>query len=455
MAHELARQFRRVTVEPVGFALELLGDRNVEAHALAREKIFVDRFVHERVPEPVCEAVGLGDEHLVRDRVAEALVQLGFGDVGDRGHESVVGGTADDRQDPQRALRRFRERVDAREHDVAQGLGQRVGAELLRREELLCEERVAVRAVERARNEIRLRNIAPDRGDQLRDLVAVEAGQIDARDRTRALELGEHRPQRVPPVQVIATERADDQHARVTQVAGEEHEEVTRGVIGPVQVLEEQQRRDAVAEANDRAEQVLEQRRPAVAGVVAAVVQLGEKPGQRGFGVADDGGLERGIEVPVRVAQRLHDRPEGQRPVHELHARARGDQATGFPHPGGELGDEPGLADAGFAADQVGGRALFARRGLEGCDEHIELGLPADEPGARDARCHAVDCANSSVLGGPVLPSGGAAQAPGLPAAVAVAAGLGEAGLGELVDCEGVVAVHGALLGVFHHPRSA
>ena len=132
-----------------------------------------------------------------------------------------------------------------------------------------------------------------------------------------------------------------------------------------------------------------------------------------------------------------------------------GDEAAGFLHPGGELGDEPGLADAGFTADQVGGRALFARRGLEGRDEHVELGLPADEPGARDARCHTVDCANSSVLGGPVLPAGGPAQAPDFPAAVAVAAGLGEAGLGELVDCEGVVAVHGQLLGVFHHPRSA
>ena len=108
---------------------------------------------------------------------------------------------------------------------------------------------------------------------------------------------------------------------------------------------------------------MLEQRRPAVAGVVAAVVQLGEKPGQRGFGVADDGGLERGIEVPVHVAERLHDRSERQRPVHELDARARRDETAGFLHPGGELGDEPGLADAGFTADQVGGqRALRSPR---------------------------------------------------------------------------------------------
>ena len=207
-----------------------------------------------------------------------------------------------------------------------------------------------------ARDEIRLRYVAADRGDQLRDLVAVEAGQVDARDRAGAFELGEYRPQRVPPVEIIGAERPHDEHARVAQVAGEEHEEVACGVIRPVQVFEEEQRRDAVAEADDRAEQVLEQRRPAVAGVVAAVVQLGEKPGQRGFGVADDGGLERGIEMPVRVAERLHDRPEGQRAVHELEARARRDQATGFLHPGGELGDEPGLADAGFTADQVGGR---------------------------------------------------------------------------------------------------
>ena len=84
-----------------------------------------------------------------------------------------------------------------------------------------------------------VRDIAADRGDQLRDLVAVEAGQVDARDGARAFELGEHRPQRVPPVQVVGAERPDDEHARVAQVAGEEHEEVAGRVIGPVQVLEE------------------------------------------------------------------------------------------------------------------------------------------------------------------------------------------------------------------------
>ena len=69
----------------------------------------------------VRERVGLGDEHLVRDRVAEALVQLGFGDVGDRGDEPVVGGAADDRRATRSARCAGSESASTRgEHDVAQ-----------------------------------------------------------------------------------------------------------------------------------------------------------------------------------------------------------------------------------------------------------------------------------------------------------------------------------------------
>ena len=240
VADELARELRRVTVVPIGFALELVGDRDVEPHALAREEILVDGLVHERVPEAVREAVGLGDEHLVRDRVAQALVQLGFRDVGDRGHEPVVGGPADDRQRPaaraarvRRARRRARARCRATSRAACRRRAPRRRGAPRRRTR--C--RPSVRTSRATRSGVR--HITADRGDQLRDLVAVEAGQVDARDGARAFELGEHRPQRVPPVQVVGAERPDDEHARVAQVAGEEHEEVAGRVIGPVQVLEE------------------------------------------------------------------------------------------------------------------------------------------------------------------------------------------------------------------------
>ena len=232
------------------------------------------------------------------------------------------------------------QRVDAREHDVAQRLGHDVRAHLLGREQLFGEEGVSVRAFERLVDELARGGFAADGRDQLGDLVTVEAREIEAVRGTRTVELGEHRPERMAAVEVVGAERADHEHARVAQVAREEHEEVTRRVIGPVQVFEHEQRRHDVAEALQRAEQVFEEGGAVVDVVVRPPRELGEQAGERRLRVADHQRLGVRIEAAVQVAQRLDHRTERHRPVDELEAGARRDQPARGLDVGSQLADE-------------------------------------------------------------------------------------------------------------------
>ena len=229
----------------------------------------------------------------------------------------------------------------------------------------------------------------PNGGDQLGDLVAVEAHEIETMRGARPVELGEHRSQRMAAVQVVGAEGPDHEDARVAQVAGKEHEEVAGRVIGPVQVFEDEQRRHMVAEPLQGREQVFEQGR-AVVDIVGpdASRELREEAGEGGLRVADHRGLRCGVEPPVQVAERLHDRTERHRPVDEFEARADRDESAAGLDMGTQLGDEAGLAHAGLAADQERGRALLRRGGLEGRHEEVELRGPADQPGTRYAGRH-------------------------------------------------------------------
>ena len=161
--------------------------------------------------EPVRERFRLGDEDLVRDRVAQSLGELRLGDLGDRTDQSVIRGATDDRDDAERALRGVGQRVDAREHDVAQRLGHASAqtfsaARSSSAKNAFPSERSNVSSTSSRRG-----GFAADGRDQLGDLVTVEAREIEAVRGTRTVELGEHRPERMAAVEVVGAERADDE----------------------------------------------------------------------------------------------------------------------------------------------------------------------------------------------------------------------------------------------------
>ena len=353
VARELREELGDAAVEPLRMVGERVGHARVQRDAIAGQQIVLDRLAHERVAEAVLQPVGVGDEDVLRDRFAHAGEQI-VGRHARRGFEqSVIGRTPDDRRAPQRVLRRLGEPVDAGEHDLAQRRRHRRAVFVFDREELLGEERVAVGADvtcgRRARSTARAPTIAEissrtsSRSKRARSMRSTAPERSSSASSVRSGWRRWRSSERYVPTSTIDA---------CAQAAGEVHEQLARRPIGPVQILEHEQRRDAFAQALEHPEQLLEQH----AGDDAFArrrVQLGQQRRELVAARTDDrveGGV---VEGAVQRAQHLHDRAERQRAVDEVEAladeherRLAGDRFETR----AQLGDEPRLADAGLAA---------------------------------------------------------------------------------------------------------
>ena len=94
------------------------------------------------------------------------------------------------------------------------------------------------------------------RGGQL---VARERRELDAAHARVALQLGHQRAERMAAVQLVEPVGGDDEQALVAEAAREVGEERASGAVGPVQVLEHEQQRRALAELAQQRERRLEQ----------------------------------------------------------------------------------------------------------------------------------------------------------------------------------------------------
>ena len=103
---------------------------------------------------------------------------------------------------------------------------------------LLDEERVAVGAGVHARRD---RVVAEQRARERRDIVLGEPAQPDAQQRAVALELGERAGQRAAPAQLGVAVGAEDEQRPGAIGAHQEAREQQRALVGPVQVVDDQQ----------------------------------------------------------------------------------------------------------------------------------------------------------------------------------------------------------------------
>ena len=314
-------------------ASTVVGQPRVQRAALAGQQVAVDGLADERVAERVGLA-GARHEHLVGDRLAQALQQVGLVELREGG-EQLVAHRVLDADDTHDLLRGLRQPLHARDEQVAQRLGQLVAAVGGGREQLLGVERVALAALEQPVGELVGRRRVEDRGDLRDQLVAAEAREAEAVDAGRALELGQQRPQRMAAVQLVRAVGDDERERLVARAAHEEGEEVARRLVGPVQVLEHEHDGLDAAQALDQREQRLEHARlvGAVAfGSGARRAELRHQLGER----RARGRRERLGEIgaaldklagdrPQRVDQRrVRDRRAAQlQAVADEHARAR------------------------------------------------------------------------------------------------------------------------------------
>jgi hypothetical protein len=197
----------------------------------------------------------------------------------------------------------------------------------------------------------------------------------------------------VAAVQVVGAVGRNDRDRPVEGPGEEEAEQVARGPVGPVGVLDDQQHRaplgDGLEQGVDGAEQV-----GAVEGVALAlaVAVVGREhpaarlePGEGGVDRrdrADDVG-----QVGGEAAERLGERQVGQGAVAEVQAVAGDDLPPLGVGEVAELQQQPGLADPRVARQQddptLPGAAARQRTDAERGGDLRQLGVSADQGRAR------------------------------------------------------------------------
>ena len=360
-----------------GLGLERARQRQVQLRVLARQQVVVDDLAQQRVAELVAPA-RVGDDHVGLGGLAHDGAQLGAAEAAGVG-EHVVRQDPRGGEQPQHLLGRLAEALDPHHQRVAQRRRQAAAAVEPGREQLLGEQRVALAARVQALDELGVGRPAEDVGEQVGELVARQARQLDPARAGVALELGEQRAQRVAAVQLVGAVGRDDEDALGPQAAPEEDEEGAGRAVGPVDVLEHERERLLAAEVVEQREQRLEQARLAERRLGAArrlgiggrgrgaAAELREQRGELG---ADARGqrVEDGVALARERAQDAHDRRVGQLLLAELDALADLHATARLPRPARELGQEAGLAYARLTRDEGERRPAIRRvaeRGLE------------------------------------------------------------------------------------------
>ena len=243
----------------LGAPLERAREREVQLGALARQQVVDDDLAQQRVPERVA-ALLVGDHELGGDGLAHRVAQRARIDPGGLGEDRVIQPPAG-REHAQRLLRVRGQPLDPQHQRVAQRRRERAAPVRPGREQLLGEQRVALRAAEQPRQQVLAGRLAEDVVELLGELGARQRLELHPAGAGVALELGQQRAQRVAAVQLVRAVGRDDQHALAAQRARQVHEEGARRAVGPVQVLDRDQQAFLTREQLEELEQGVEQAR--------------------------------------------------------------------------------------------------------------------------------------------------------------------------------------------------
>ena len=374
-------------------ALERAGEREVQLGVLARQQVVVDDLAQQRVAEAV-QAVLAGDDQVAGGGLAQRDAQVGRVELAGVGEQRVVGPLGD-REQPQDLLGGLGQALRAEHQRVAQRRRQRGAAVRARGDQLLGEQRVALRAAVQPVDQPGIGRLVEDVRQLGGELGAGERREVDAAVAGVALDLGQQRAQRMAAVHLVGAVGDDRQHALRRHRAGEEGEERPRRAVRPVDVLEQQQDGLLAAETVEEREQRLEQAALGGAGdLVRAAHAARDVDLRQQRGQLDVRGVRQVVDRRVVIArerpQRGDERRVGQLALPQLDALAPEHARAGLAGAVAQLGHEPGLADAGLAGHERERRAAVGGLG-ERRFELRELGRPADQARAGDTRGQAPD----------------------------------------------------------------
>ncbi len=336
-----------------------LGVGGVCTHALTRHRVGVDRVAGERVAEPVPVISCVGRQQLMFDDLGERRVEARLVEARDRREQAVGHRSPRRRRDSEQPEPRFGQPLGPGEQDVAQGDREllRAGARLYRGEDLLDQESVALGALIQRLEHRAWGRAAHDRLQLAGRLLPGEARKLQPPHRPYPLPCRDQGPERMRPVYLVRTEREHEQHAHAAQAPHEQRDEVQRGAIRPLQVLDHEHQRPVGGQALDHPEHQLEQARAArLAGRAGRAgrlwVELGEQASQVRPRRTEEAVELAGVHHAHERAQRVDQRAERHPLASELDAAADQHPRSALAGPLGRLLDEPRLADAGLAADQ-------------------------------------------------------------------------------------------------------
>ena len=237
------------------------GERAMQALALARQEVVIGRFLEEGVAKRISAlGVDAGPRHedLAPDGRPERFEERRVPHRGDAGKEVVVDPPPGDGRHTDDGLRRLRQPHDPGEQDLAERRRQATGPVLAGHEQLLDEERIAVRAAMDVIGEVRCRRRPEDRGEQLPGLARRQALEVEALDVAAPADLGQPRQQRVAPMELVGPERHHEDDTICPQLAEEERDRVASRRVCPVEVLDDEEHGLGLRQPLERAEHGVE-----------------------------------------------------------------------------------------------------------------------------------------------------------------------------------------------------
>jgi len=339
------------------------------------------------MPEGVAAAVA--DEHAGGDRGPQRGGQAGIIRPGHRGQQRVLGARAAHGGGPQHFLGRLGQVLHRGQQQVPQQPRQPRSERAIRIHQGLGEQRDPAAALEHGISGRRSGRVTEDARQLCGHLVARQPGQLQPDGSAHPAQPGQQRPQQGVPVQLIGTERDNQQHGGLPQVAGQEAQQVTRRAIGPVHILHYQDHGPLLSKSLQQREQQLEQPRPGGfrVGSLGRSAEARQQHGQLASGVpGKQRGHLRGTPVTGQLPHRCRERRIRHAGRTQLHT-APGQHQRPIPHPRGELGTQPRLAAPRLRAKQHNAR-LPARSGLERAGQLGQLGLTPHENRAHHAPGH-------------------------------------------------------------------
>ena len=195
---------------------------------------------------------------------------------------------------------------------------------------------------------------------------SIEAGELDPVRAAAAVEPGQPGQERMSSVELVGSVVAEEDEGDVAQRLDEEAEGLARGLVRPVQVLEDDQRGRSFGQALEEAQQPLEQ-----AGLDPLGLGEGDRlrraerrdePGEVGARWTGQRGQLGLVAIRGRAPQDVDERSVRQAGSAEVHALPTEHAEPTFGREPRDLIGEPGLADARLARDQQVDRLPAAAR---------------------------------------------------------------------------------------------